>query len=261
MCELTTGLDGTGDMGVHCRTRGVESITGLDSGLALVPALYCQRRWLEFAGATSPPDACKPATWSVARNSCFAARGVRTIVAVPRTRAREHERAGDPGPTNEPRQRPGRCERSGSGACDDTTAASVDTRGGAVRGGSVTGDDAQFPPCEQVIPKEHEKFIIVDGLRLIAAPRRAQLMSLETRGVKVEASQDGVTTPTSARSARRATARREAVCARWGSWRVNSSMSRDRGPRGHAFCDAAVTSRRARVCGTMRRGCELPVMS
>jgi DNA polymerase III subunit beta len=53
--------------------------------------------------------------------------------------------------------------------------------------------DAQFPPYEQVIPKEHKKIITVDRLRFIDALRRAQLMSSETRGVKVAATKDGVT--------------------------------------------------------------------
>jgi DNA polymerase-3 subunit beta len=53
--------------------------------------------------------------------------------------------------------------------------------------------DAQFPPYEQVIPKEHKKIITVDRLRFIDALRRAQLMSSETRGVKVAASKDGMT--------------------------------------------------------------------
>jgi DNA polymerase-3 subunit beta len=53
--------------------------------------------------------------------------------------------------------------------------------------------DAQFPPYEQVIPREHKKIITIDRLRLIDALRRAQLMSSETRGVKVAASKEGVT--------------------------------------------------------------------
>jgi DNA polymerase-3 subunit beta len=53
--------------------------------------------------------------------------------------------------------------------------------------------DAQFPPYEQVIPKEHKKVITVDRIRMIDALRRAQLMSSETRGVKVAATKDGVT--------------------------------------------------------------------
>jgi DNA polymerase-3 subunit beta len=53
--------------------------------------------------------------------------------------------------------------------------------------------DAQFPPYDQVIPKEHKKIITVDRMRLIDALRRAQLMSSETRGVKVAATREGVT--------------------------------------------------------------------
>jgi DNA polymerase-3 subunit beta len=53
--------------------------------------------------------------------------------------------------------------------------------------------DAQFPPYEQVIPRDHKKIITVDRLRLIDALRRAQLMSSETRGVKVAATKEGVT--------------------------------------------------------------------
>src|SRR5678810_861152 len=53
--------------------------------------------------------------------------------------------------------------------------------------------DAQFPPYEQVIPKEHKKVITVDRSRLIDALRRAQLMSSETRGVKIAAAKEGIT--------------------------------------------------------------------
>ncbi len=53
--------------------------------------------------------------------------------------------------------------------------------------------DAQFPPYDQVIPRDHKKIITVDRLRLIDALRRAQLMSSETRGVKVAATREGVT--------------------------------------------------------------------
>jgi len=53
--------------------------------------------------------------------------------------------------------------------------------------------DAQFPPYEQVIPKDHKKVITIDRARLIDSLRRAQLMSSETRGVKISASKDGVT--------------------------------------------------------------------
>jgi DNA polymerase-3 subunit beta len=53
--------------------------------------------------------------------------------------------------------------------------------------------DAQFPPYDQVVPRDHKKIITVDRLRLIDALRRAQLMSSETRGVKVAAAKEGVT--------------------------------------------------------------------
>jgi len=53
--------------------------------------------------------------------------------------------------------------------------------------------DAQFPPYEQVIPKDHKKIITIDRLRLIDALRRAQLMSSETRGVKLAATREGLT--------------------------------------------------------------------
>src|SRR3984885_4474594 len=53
--------------------------------------------------------------------------------------------------------------------------------------------DAQFPPYEQVIPKDHKKVITIDRVRFIEAMRRAQLMSSETRGVKVAASKEGIT--------------------------------------------------------------------
>jgi DNA polymerase-3 subunit beta len=53
--------------------------------------------------------------------------------------------------------------------------------------------DAQFPPYEQVIPKDHKKVITVDRSRFIDALRRAQLMSSETRGVKVAATREGIT--------------------------------------------------------------------
>ena len=53
--------------------------------------------------------------------------------------------------------------------------------------------DATFPPYEQVIPKEHKRVITMDRSRFIDALRRAQLMSSETRGVKVSATKEGVT--------------------------------------------------------------------
>jgi len=53
--------------------------------------------------------------------------------------------------------------------------------------------DAQFPPYEQVIPKDHKKIITVDRSRFIDALKRAQLMSSETRGVKMAATREGIT--------------------------------------------------------------------
>ena len=53
--------------------------------------------------------------------------------------------------------------------------------------------DAQFPPYEQVIPKDHKKVITLDRARFIDALKRAQLMSSETRGVKVAATKEGLT--------------------------------------------------------------------
>ncbi|MBP6630658.1 MAG: DNA polymerase III subunit beta [Kofleriaceae bacterium] len=44
--------------------------------------------------------------------------------------------------------------------------------------------ESQFPPYEQVIPKDLKKQVVVDRVRLIESLRRAQLMSSETRGVK-----------------------------------------------------------------------------
>jgi DNA polymerase III subunit beta len=45
--------------------------------------------------------------------------------------------------------------------------------------------DAQFPPYEQVVPKEHLRSLVIDRHLLIDALKRAQLMSSETRGVKL----------------------------------------------------------------------------
>jgi DNA polymerase-3 subunit beta len=53
--------------------------------------------------------------------------------------------------------------------------------------------DAQFPPYEQVIPTDHKRVITVDRTRFIDALRRAQLMSSETRGVKVAATKESIT--------------------------------------------------------------------
>jgi DNA polymerase-3 subunit beta len=61
---------------------------------------------------------------------------------------------------------------------------------------SVKLIDAKFPPYEQVIPKGHDKDLIVDRGRLADAIGRAKLMSSETRGVQVTAS-NGLLTLTS----------------------------------------------------------------
>src|SRR4051812_31342251 len=53
--------------------------------------------------------------------------------------------------------------------------------------------DAQFPAYEPVIPKDHKRIITVDRMRFIDALKRAQLMSSETRGVKVSATKEGIT--------------------------------------------------------------------
>lgn len=45
--------------------------------------------------------------------------------------------------------------------------------------------DAQFPPYEQVIPKGHKHTVVIDRGQLLDAVKRAQLMSSETRGVKL----------------------------------------------------------------------------
>jgi DNA polymerase III subunit beta len=65
----------------------------------------------------------------------------------------------------------------------------------------VRGDDmtlavklieSQFPPYEQVIPKEHSKELVIDRQQLLGALKRAQLMSSETRGVKFSVSDDNL---------------------------------------------------------------------
>lgn len=45
--------------------------------------------------------------------------------------------------------------------------------------------DSQFPPYEQVIPKTNDKVVVVDRNALTEALKRAQLMSSETRGVRL----------------------------------------------------------------------------
>jgi len=52
--------------------------------------------------------------------------------------------------------------------------------------------ESQFPPYEQVIPKEHVREVIIDRQRLLAALKRVQLMSSETRGVKFSVSEDSL---------------------------------------------------------------------
>ncbi|GAB4558078.1 MAG: DNA polymerase III subunit beta [Haliangiales bacterium] len=47
--------------------------------------------------------------------------------------------------------------------------------------------ESQFPPYQQVIPKGHEREVIIDRQNLLSALKRAQLMSSETRGVKFSA--------------------------------------------------------------------------
>jgi len=56
--------------------------------------------------------------------------------------------------------------------------------------------DAQFPPYEQVIPKDPKRTVVIDRGLLVDALKRAQLMSSETRGVKL-ALGEGVVTVTS----------------------------------------------------------------
>src|SRR5688500_314017 len=53
--------------------------------------------------------------------------------------------------------------------------------------------DAQFPPYEQVVPKEHRRSLVIDRHLLIDALKRAQLMSSETRGVKFAMSPGALT--------------------------------------------------------------------
>lgn len=52
--------------------------------------------------------------------------------------------------------------------------------------------ESQFPPYEQVIPKEHTKSVVVDRLLLLDSLKRAQLMSSETRGVKFSATKNAL---------------------------------------------------------------------
>lgn len=52
--------------------------------------------------------------------------------------------------------------------------------------------ESQFPPYEQVIPKEHTREVIIDRQKLLSALKRAQLMSSETRGVKFNVTEGGL---------------------------------------------------------------------
>jgi DNA polymerase-3 subunit beta len=53
--------------------------------------------------------------------------------------------------------------------------------------------DAQFPPYEQVIPKDNRRSVVIDRGLLVDALKRAQLMSSETRGVKLTAASSTLT--------------------------------------------------------------------
>ena len=53
--------------------------------------------------------------------------------------------------------------------------------------------DAQFPPYEQVIPKEHKRRATIGRESLADAVKRAQLMSSEARGVKMAFTTDQLT--------------------------------------------------------------------
>ena len=44
--------------------------------------------------------------------------------------------------------------------------------------------ESEFPPYDAVIPKEHQKRMLIDRLLLLDALKRSQLMSSESRGVK-----------------------------------------------------------------------------
>ena len=53
--------------------------------------------------------------------------------------------------------------------------------------------DAQFPPYEQVIPKDHKRRATISRDSLTDAVKRAQLMSSEARGVKMAFASDHIT--------------------------------------------------------------------
>jgi len=52
--------------------------------------------------------------------------------------------------------------------------------------------DAQFPPYEQVIPKEHKRSAIIDRALFAEAVKRSTLMSSESRGIKLAFTTDQV---------------------------------------------------------------------
>lgn len=52
--------------------------------------------------------------------------------------------------------------------------------------------DGQFPPYEQVIPKSNGTAVTVDRCRLLEAVRRMQLMTTDSRGVKLAPADGGV---------------------------------------------------------------------
>ncbi|MEZ4367825.1 MAG: DNA polymerase III subunit beta [Kofleriaceae bacterium] len=53
--------------------------------------------------------------------------------------------------------------------------------------------DAQFPPYDQVIPKDHKRTVVIDRLRLIDSLKRASLMTSDTRGVKFSVDEASLT--------------------------------------------------------------------
>lgn len=87
--------------------------------------------------------------------------------------------------------------------------------------------EAQFSPYDQVIPKDHKKIITVDRMRLIDALRRAQLMSSETRGVKIAATRVTLTS-----TSRRTIAPRLPTCGVYSRLvrRYSRDIAHDRGP-------------------------------
>ena len=53
--------------------------------------------------------------------------------------------------------------------------------------------DAQFPPYEQVLPKDNKRVIVIDRNSLIDALKRGQLMASDTRGVKFSIADSSLT--------------------------------------------------------------------